>query len=312
MPGLHAEFDAVMATLGATAVIAGLDQCAVGSVAAWAHGRGDRLHIGAGFRVDPAGQPRHPIRGLLPQCQATPAGTVFFVEIPVWVEDLIDTAGDGFDDLGIVLGGFAHEAALHLVAICDRHTRRQQVDGPADHPQMILTDFTGLHRGGDMRQRRRQGWAGQLAARSDARGHLHPAFDLSGRDTQPPGQAVHHRRHHRGLIGRIGDLTEHPIHQPAVAALLGLELLGHLRPELVAHLITGPAADLGVSGLHLIGQRAKPLTRRLPSHESSHTPTLSTTTAKQDSPNPTLTESADEVRTVDNSRERPGFVGGRC
>ena len=203
-----------MATLGATAVIAGLDQCAVGSVAAWAHGCGDRLHIGAGFRVDPAGQPRHPIRTLLPQCQAPPAGTVFFVEIPVWVEDLIDTAGDGFDDLGIVLGGFAHEAALHLVAICDRHTRRQQVDGPADHPQMILTDFTGLHRGGDMRQRRRQRWAGQLPSRSDARGHLHPAFDLSGRDTQPPGQVVHHRRHHHGLIGRIGDLTEHPIHQP--------------------------------------------------------------------------------------------------
>jgi len=105
-----------MATLGATAVIAGLDQCAVGSVAAWAHGRGDRLHIGAGFRVDPAGQPRHPIRTLLPQCQAPPAGTVFFVEIPVWVEDLIDTAGDGFDDLGIVFGRLAHQAALHLIA----------------------------------------------------------------------------------------------------------------------------------------------------------------------------------------------------
>ena len=117
MPGLQTEFDAVMATLGATAVIAGLDQCAVGSVAAWAHGRGDRLHIGAGFRVDPAGQPRHPIRTLLPQCQAPPAGTVFFVEIPVWVEDLIDTAGDGFDDLGIVFGRLlAHQAALHLIA----------------------------------------------------------------------------------------------------------------------------------------------------------------------------------------------------
>ena len=130
--------------------------------------------------------------------------------------------------------------------------------------------------------------------------------------TQPPGQAVHHRRHHRGLIGRIGDLTEYPIHQPAVAALLGLQPLGHLHAELVAHLITGPAAHLGVSELHLIGQRAKPLARRLPSHESSHTPTLSTTTAKQASAGPTLTESADEVRTVDNSRERPGFVGGRC
>ena len=156
------------------------------------------------------------------------------------------------------------------------------------------------------------GSGGPLSSRPDARGHLHPAFDLSGRDTQPPGQAVHHRRHHPGLIGRIGDLTEYPIHQPAVAALLSREVFGHFHAELVAHLITGQAADFGVSGLHLIGQRAKPLTRRLPSHESTHTPTLSTTTAKQARPNPTLTESADEVRTVDNSRERPGLVGGRC
>jgi len=156
------------------------------------------------------------------------------------------------------------------------------------------------------------GSGGPLSSRPDARGHLHPAFDLSGRDTQPPGQAVHHRRHHHGLIGRIGDLNEYPIHQPAVAALLSLEVFGHFHAELVAHLITGQAAHFGVSELHLIGQRAKPLTRRLPSHESTHTPTLSTTTAKQASAGPTVTESVDEVRTVDNSRERPGFVGGRC
>ena len=108
------------------------------------------------------------------------------------------------------------------------------------------------------------GSGGPLSSRPDARGHLHPAFDLSGRDTQPPGQAVHHRRHHHGLIGRIGDLNEYPIHQPAVAALLSLEVFGHFHAELVAHLITGEAADFAVSGLHLIGQRAKQLTRRLP------------------------------------------------
>jgi len=127
---------------------------------------------------------------------------------------------------------------------------------------MILPDPPGLHRGGDMGSC--GGSGGPLGSRSDARGHLHPAFDLSGRDTQPPGQAVHHRRHHPGLIGRIGDLTEYPIHQPAVAALLSREVFGHFHAELVAHLITGQAADFGVSGLHLIGQRAKPLTRRLP------------------------------------------------
>jgi hypothetical protein len=68
MPGLQGEFDAVVAALGAAAVIGRLDQGAVGQVAARAHRGADRLDIAAGFRVDESRQPRHPVASLLAQC----------------------------------------------------------------------------------------------------------------------------------------------------------------------------------------------------------------------------------------------------
>jgi len=54
MPGLEPEFDAVVAPLGPAALITRLDQRAVGQMPTGPHRRGDRLHIAAGFRVDPA------------------------------------------------------------------------------------------------------------------------------------------------------------------------------------------------------------------------------------------------------------------
>jgi len=74
-------------TLRRAALIAGLGEAAVGAVSA-----------------------------LPAQRQAAAAGPVFFVEIPVGVEDLIDTPGRGRNDVGIVLGRLAHQAALHLIA----------------------------------------------------------------------------------------------------------------------------------------------------------------------------------------------------
>ena len=56
------------------------------------------------------------VGALAAQRQAAAAGPVFFVEIPVGVEDLIDTPGRGRNDVGIVLGRLAHQAALHLIA----------------------------------------------------------------------------------------------------------------------------------------------------------------------------------------------------
>jgi hypothetical protein len=59
---------------------------------------------------------RAAVGALAAQRQAAAAGPVFFVEIPVGVEDLIDTPGRGRNDVGIVFGRLAHQAALHLIA----------------------------------------------------------------------------------------------------------------------------------------------------------------------------------------------------
>src|SRR5829696_3042765 len=64
---LEAELEAVVAALGGTALIRHLGRGAVGQVPARAHRGGDRLHIAAGFGIDPSRQPRHPVRALPPQ-----------------------------------------------------------------------------------------------------------------------------------------------------------------------------------------------------------------------------------------------------
>ena len=144
--GLESEFDAVMAALGAAAVIAHLGDGAVGQVAARTHRGGDGLDIA---RVSGSIHPDSrdiPSRPCGPSTQAAAPGPVGLVVVAVGVEDLIDTAGDGLDDVGIALGGFAHQAGFHLAAVGHRHAGGQHVDGPADHPQMVLTDHAGLDR----------------------------------------------------------------------------------------------------------------------------------------------------------------------
>jgi hypothetical protein len=181
--GLEPQLDAVVAALGAAALIGHLGQGAVGQVPARPHGGGDGLDIGPGFRVDPARQPRHAIWALLAQLQSAAAGPVGLVEVAVGVEEVIDVAGGGLDDLAVILRRFCHQAAFDVVAVDGRHAGGQHVDGPADHLQLILADGAGGHRGGGMRQLGRQRRAGQLAPRPDACGDLHAAFDLLGRHT---------------------------------------------------------------------------------------------------------------------------------
>jgi hypothetical protein len=149
----------------------------------------------------------------------------------------------------------AHQGGLDLVAIAHRHRRGQHVDGVADHPQMILTDRAGSQRGGHPRQFRWQRRAADLAA-----------------------------RRHRGLVGRVGDLAEHPIRQGAVGALLRLQPLGELRPKRIAHLITGQLPHLGIGGIHLSGQLAQPRTSRPSSDENAYTATLSNAGVSQPRP----------------------------
>ena len=145
MPGLEPEFDAVVAALGAAALIGDLDKAAIGQVPARTHRGGDGLDIAAGFGVDESREPRHPVGSLRPQGQAAAPGPVGFVVIAVGVEDLINTACDCLDDLGIVFGSFPDEAGFDVAAVGHRHARGQSVDGPADHPQMVLADRAGFH-----------------------------------------------------------------------------------------------------------------------------------------------------------------------
>ncbi len=238
--------------------------------------RGDRFHIAAGLGVDEAVQPRHPVGALRPQHQAAAPRAVGFVEIAVGVEDLIDTPAGGLDDLGVVLGGLAHQAGFDLHPILGRHTRRQPVQRRGDRAQMILADRTGLDGCGDQWQfgGSSGGPASWRRGRIRAPTFIRRLISLGGMRSRAHrlSISVGHQAH---LIGRIGDLGEHPIHQPAVGALLGLQPLGHLHPKLATHLIGGQLPHLGVGVIHLIGQHTKLLARRLSGNELAHATTLS-------------------------------------
>src|ERR1700704_2559264 len=84
---------------------------------------GDGLDIAAGFGVDESRESRHPVGSLRPQGQAAAPGPVGFVVIAVGVEDLINTACDCLDDLGIVFGSFAYQAGFDVAAGGPRHAR---------------------------------------------------------------------------------------------------------------------------------------------------------------------------------------------
>jgi hypothetical protein len=76
------------------------------------------------------------------------------------------------------------------------------------------------------------------------------------------------------LLSIAGTITA-SIHEAAVGALLVLPPFGEVRTEVGAHRIGRQSPHLGVGGSDLIGQRVKPLTRCLSSHEFAHTTTLS-------------------------------------
>ena len=86
--------------------------------------------------------------------------------------------------------------------------------------------------------------------------YLHAPLDLLTRDAQPRQYAVGHRGREPDLIGRVGNLPEHSIHQATVGALLRFQALGHLHPEFVAHLIRGQSAHFVVGSINLIEQLA--------------------------------------------------------
>jgi len=84
------------------------------------------------------------------------------------------------------------------------------------------------------RQLRRQRRTGQCASRPDPGREPEPAGDFFGREAKPRPQHAAHLWYQPGAVGRIGDLREEPVHQAPVGALLGLQPVGHVHPEVVA------------------------------------------------------------------------------
>ena len=77
---------------------------------------------------------------------------------------------------------FCHQAAFDVVAVDGRHAGGQHVDGPADHPQLILADRSPAGYRGGQHAPARAPAAGRTSwrPRPDACGDLHAAFDLLG------------------------------------------------------------------------------------------------------------------------------------
>src|SRR5690349_24469793 len=109
-----------MASLRAAAVVVDLGDRAIGQMAAGTCRRGHYFQVRARLGVDVAVEPRQPVAALRPQGQSTPPCAVGLVEVAVGVEDLIDTPGRRPDDVGVVLGGFAHQAEIGRASCRER------------------------------------------------------------------------------------------------------------------------------------------------------------------------------------------------
>ena len=217
-----------------------VDLVLVGLVAAGADGGVDRLQIGAGLRVEPAGQSAHAVGTLRCQVQPAAAGAVVLVEQAVGVEVIGDPPPDHGDELGVLTSGVAHQDSFGLLALGIRNQRGQYIESVADRSDVVVADLAVLDGGGQVRQLRRQCGSGKGAARADAGGDADPAPHLTGCDAQPlPQQLAHHGACGQvGIVGsveRFDDLAEEPVHQPTVDPVLDLQPFSHLNPERVAH-----------------------------------------------------------------------------
>ena len=151
LPGGDAQFqpelEAVVAALRHAAVIADLLDRPVGKMPTGTHRGGGRFQVAAGFRIDPAVKPRHPVGALRSHGQTTAPRPVVLVVVAVGVEDGVDTLAELGDEVGIVAGGLTHQRRLHLGTVGVRGARRQPVQGLGDRLQMVLTEHPESHRG---------------------------------------------------------------------------------------------------------------------------------------------------------------------
>ena len=79
-------------------------------------------------------------------------------------------------------------------------------------------------------------------------------------------------------VGRVGDLPEEPIHQPAVDSLLSLEPFSRLDAKVVADKVRRGVTQHVVGGVDRVKSSADPLLCRFGAQET-HVSTLSNTCA---------------------------------
>jgi hypothetical protein len=270
----EAEFERVVAALSGCALVALVGRGAVGSVPAGPHRGFDGFEVRAGLGVEHPGQPRHAVGPLRAQMQPAATRPVVVVEEAVGVEVVGDPLAQLDDDARIEFARMPDQGALGFSHVGGRHARGQDVEGSAYGADVVLADRAGCHRGRQPGQLRRHRRTSQRAPRPDTGRQLEPADDLFGGDAQQRAQPCSHRRDGLAAVGRFGDLSEEPIHQPAVGAVLRLQPLGDVHAEIVANHVGAGVAQHGVPSIDGVESGTDPLPRLFGTRARTHAPTL--------------------------------------
>jgi hypothetical protein len=139
---------------------------------------------------------------------------------------------------------------------------------------VVIPDSAGLNSVRQRRQLGRQRRAGQRPARPDPTRELEPSGDFAGWDTQSIPQRRSHVRDGPGVVRRVSDLGEYPVHQAPVSALLRLQSICDINAKPVAHQIRWRIAQQVVGGVDRIESGADPSPCLLGADPCSHTSTV--------------------------------------
>ena len=219
--GFQAKFQRIVAALGGAAVIARLGTF-VRLVTARPHRGLDGLEIGAGLRVEQAGQPRHAVGSLLAEVQPAATGPVLIAEQAVGIEVVGDALTQFGHDSRVDLAGLLDQCALGRSRVGRGDAAGQHVDRSAYRSDVVVPDSAGLH---GVRQRRQLRWqrrAGQRPTRPNPNRELESSGDFVGWDAQALPQHRAHLRYGPDFIRRVGDLGENAVHETSVGAVLRL------------------------------------------------------------------------------------------
>ena len=100
----------------------------------------DGLEVGAGLRVEQAGQPRHAVGPLLAEVQPAATGPVLIAEQAVGIEVVGDALSQLRDDSRIDLGRVLDQRALGGSRVGGGDTAGQHVDGSAYRADVVVAD----------------------------------------------------------------------------------------------------------------------------------------------------------------------------